>query len=182
MEKGDVIIFPTDTVYGIGCKIYDKKGLDKIFDLKKRPIDKKIPILIPDIVSINNIAKYSHRDLRIMQKFWPGALTVILNTTKEFERLTGDKTIALRIPDHYIALNILNKYGPLRTTSANISGEEPTNDFKKIIEQFSNKVFDIVVDKNPSFSNKASTIIDLTENDIKIIRQGDITIKDILEA
>ena len=112
MEKGQVIIFPTDTIYGMGCQLYDKVALERIYEIKKRSHDKDIPVLVSSIVQINVIAKYDSKALRIMQNFWPGPLTLILQSTPDFYNKTGDKTIAIRIPDHYVTIELINNFGP----------------------------------------------------------------------
>lgn len=182
MKKGEIIIFPTDTVYGMGCKLYDEEGLKKIFEVKKRPINKQIPVLVADIVSINQFAIYNSRDLKIMTRFWPGALTVILKTSKSFYDITGEKTIAVRIPAHYLAQKILKETGPMRVTSANISGDAPINDPILIKELFSDKVDKLYLEDSGEYTNIASTIIDLTEEKIKVLREGSISIEEILES
>lgn len=182
MKTGSVIIFPTDTVYGMGTRLEDKKGLAKIFAIKERPLDKHIPILLPDVVSINKIATYSLRDIQIMKAFWPGELTVILKTTPEFKKKTTYETIALRIPDHEITLDILKEYGPLWTTSVNKSGEDPINDVKKIKKLFYDKVDKIYEEYDTPSKCAVSTIVDLTNGEPKILRQGKVTLKEINEV
>ncbi|MGI6781239.1 MAG: L-threonylcarbamoyladenylate synthase [Acholeplasmataceae bacterium] len=180
MEKGQVIIFPTDTIYGIGCKLYDKVALARIYEIKKRRLDKDIPILVSSIVQINFIAKYDLKTLRVMQTFWPGPLTLILESKKEFYDRTGDKTIAIRIPDHYVALELINTQGPLRTTSVNISGEPPLNNIKEIREQYSDVVDYIYGEYTDDYIGVASTVVDMTKKPIKLVREGAISFDEIL--
>lgn len=182
MKDGSVIIFPTDTVYGMGARLDDKLGLDKIYKIKQREQKKHIPILLPDVVSINKIAVYTPRDIKIIKLFWPGELTIILKTNSCFMKKTGYKTIALRIPDHEITLDLLREYGPLWTTSVNKSGKEPLNDVKEIKKEFKNLVDKIYEEYDTPKKGKPSTIIDLTGSKIKILRKGKITLKMINEA
>lgn len=180
MEKGQVIIFPTNTIYGMGCKLYDKVALERIYEIKKRSHDKDIPILVSSIVQINVIAKYDSKALKIMQTFWPGPLTVILESTKEFYEKTGDKNIAIRIPDHYVALELINNFGPLRTTSVNISGEPPLNTIKEIREQYKDVVDRIYGEHVGDYIGVASTVVDLSQKAIKLVREGAISFDEIL--
>lgn len=183
MNENKIIIFPTDTVYGIGCRLSDKESLNKIYELKGREKAKAIPLMLPDLVSINQVAKFSNRDYMIMRKFWPGELTIVLNATDDFTRIYGFKTIAIRIPNHETTLNILKEYGPMWVTSANLSGEGATNDISLIKKIFSNTVDKIYEEANPQFSNVPSTIIDLTNQEqINVLRAGAITLNDINEV
>lgn len=182
MKKGSVIIFPTDTIYGMASKLYDKVGLERIMDIKKRDENKQIPVLISDLVSINLIAKYDSKALEVMTTFWPGALTVILDTTPEFCKKTGEKTIALRIPNHYLAIELIHQFGPLRTTSVNISGETPLNTYQEVADKFGDVVDKIYGEHVNDYIGVASTVIDLTNSEIKLIREGAIPFSDILEV
>ena len=182
-NENKIIIFPTDTVYGIGCRLDDKQSLNNIYLLKGRDKNKPIPLMLPDLVSINQIAKFSNRDYLIMRKFWPGELTIILNTNDDFARKYNMNTIAIRIPNHETTLEILSEYGPMWVTSANISGEGATNDLKLVKTKFRDKVDFIYDEKNITFSNVPSTIIDLSSQDeIKLVRKGNISLNDIMEC
>lgn len=182
MKNGDLIIFPTDTVYGLGCQVLDLEGIENIYKLKKRPKSKPIPILVSDIVSLNPICEIDKRALKLMTKFWPGPLTLILKTKKEFKKITGETTIAVRIPDHYMAQQVIKEYGPLRVTSANISGNKPLNTLEDVKIAFGSKVFKIYGEYTSDSSGVPSTIVDLTNKEIKILRQGNILEKDILDT
>lgn len=183
MNRGDVIIFPTDTIYGIGCKLYDKMALDKIFTIKQRDPEKHIPILISQVIDLIPIAKYDFRTLLIMQKFWPGPLTIVLETTLDFYEKTGEDTIAVRIPNHDLALDLIEQNGPLRTTSVNISGQPPLNTYKEINDKFSKKVTKIYGEHVEDYIGVASTIVDATvSGQLTLIREGAILFSDILEV
>lgn len=176
LHDGDVIIFPTDTVYGIGTRLGDKKGLKKIYEIKQRPITKKIPVLVSNFVDINQIAKYTERDFTIMKHFWPGNVTLILNSTASFYKKVGEQTIAIRIPNNSVATEILDNYGPMWVTSVNNSGEPAINDYSVIKEKYGTIVQNIIPPNESISSGVSSTIIDLTTDQIKIVRQGDVTI------
>ena len=173
-----VIAFPTDTVFGVGALIDDEIAIDKIFELKHRDYSKPLAILA---ASINDILPYiddvSEDVVKLMNKYWPGALTIIFNKKNNVSNkiTSGFKTIAFRIPNCDISLEILKQTGPLATTSVNISGEKPLNTYEEIERYFGDKI-DYIVSDNVSSSNVSSTIIDVTTNAIKIIRQGEIKI------
>ena len=173
-----VIAFPTDTVFGVGALIDDEIAIDKIFELKHRDYSKPLAILA---ASVEDILPYiddvSEDVVKLMNKYWPGALTIIFNKKNNVSNkiTSGFKTIAFRIPNCDISLEILKQTGPLATTSVNISGEKPLNTYEEIERYFGDKI-DYIVSDNVSSSNVSSTIIDVTTNEIKIIRQGEIKI------
>ena len=169
--KGKLIIFPTDTVYGVGCLYLDSVGREKIYEMKKRDHLKQIPILSPSIEETKKIAIVSDADLKYT-KLWPGALTIIFksrDTSYPFE------TIAIRIPNSKIALDILNHFGPMEVTSVNFSGEKELNDVNEIINTFAIDDAYIVTDIG-SFSKVSSTVISLNEGKLNILRQGQIKV------
>lgn len=180
LKDGELLIFPTDTVYGLGCKLYDFQGLENIYKVKQRDIGKQIPVLVPDLITIDLLCKYTARDIKIMKKFWPGALTLIFKSSDIFYKKTKQPTIAVRIPDNYIAMRLLNSYGPLWVTSCNISNNPPLSDMDEILNTFKDKVEYIHLEEDNEQSQKSSTILDLTQKEIKVIRQGDITLEEIL--
>lgn len=180
LKEGELLIFPTDTVYGLGCKLYDFKGLENIYKVKQRDIGKQIPVLVYDLITVDLLCKYRKRDIKIMKRFWPGALTLIFKSSDTFYKKTKQETIAVRIPDHYIAKRLLDNYGPLWVTSCNISNNPPLSDKNEILNTFKDGVKHIYLEDNTNSTMKSSTILDLTGEEIKLIRQGDITLEEIL--
>lgn len=164
--KGKVIVFHTDTVYGIGALLNDQEGIEKIYRIKHRDERKILPVLCADINQVNSIAIMNEKALEI-SKYWPGALTMILNLKDECA------TVACRIPDSDIARSVLNHFGPLRTTSVNLSGEKELNSVEEIIDVFGNDIDYIVINES-EVSKVPSTIVDLTQNEMKILRVGSI--------
>ncbi|MBU1094365.1 MAG: threonylcarbamoyl-AMP synthase [Firmicutes bacterium] len=181
MNKGDLIIIPTDTVYGLAAKLYDEEALHRIFEIKGRDQSKQIPILCHQISDLDQIAMLNDYSKKLMEKFWPGPITFVLNTTEAFFHLTGEKTIAARIPNHSKALELIKKYGVLRVTSLNKSGEPPLSDITHIRQQFGRFVSDIY-EQNLEQSDVSSTVVDLTHENVQILRQGTITEKAIKDA
>lgn len=180
MNEGDVIIIPTDTVYGLATRLYDKKGLQKIYAIKARDLFKQIPILISDIEQLKEIAGYDGFTKKVMKIFWPGPLTIVLDTTEAFKRITGEDTIAVRMPKHPKTLDIINKQGVLRVTSLNMSGEPPLEDPAIIKAMFESKVKAIYWQGNYAKSNLASTVARISKDKVEILRDGAITKEDIL--
>lgn len=174
-----IIIFPTDTVYGIGCKFDDVESMNKILEIKKRPANKRFSVLCASLDEAKMLGVFDELSEKIIKKFWPGALTIIVKTKDEFKHIYGD-TIGLRIPNLKCALEILKENGPMATTSVNISGFPPLNDYEKIVKEFGDKV-DKVYELNDTLSEVASTVVDLIGG-IKILRLGSITLDDLVAA
>ena len=167
--KGKIIVFPTDTVYGVGALYNDVEGIEKIYEMKKRDYGKLLPVLCSSIDQIKEIAE-TNELFEKYSKLWPGALTMILNKKDQ----TG--TIALRIPNSHVALNVLDHFGPMNVTSVNYSGEKELNNTDEIERKFSEHIDYLVMDTN-ELCAIPSTIIDCTGKTVKVLRQGIINIK-----
>lgn len=181
LKESDIIVLPTDTVYGIGCKMQATETLVHLFEIKKRPFEKAIPVLVSSIEQASKFACFSEAELKLANHFWPGALTLILKTKKEFSALLGE-TVAVRMPRHKQTLEIIRKNGPLRVTSCNISGEKPLKTSLEIKETFKGQVQHYVFDENEAtFSNLPSTIVKLFNNSPEFLRIGEISQNQILD-
>jgi len=174
LKEGGVIIFPTDTVYAYGCDINDKHAIEKIYWIKRIGRNKPLSFMFSDISGISEYARnISDRAYKIMKKAFPGPYTLIFKATKLVPRIaiTNQKTIGVRIPDNNIALELVRALGrPIMSASVNsVSGEyivEP-KDLEKI---YRNEV-DLVIDAGPKVS-EPSTVVDLTEGEPVILREG----------
>ena len=140
LNNGDVIIFPTDTVYGIGARIDDLEALEKIYEIKKRPKEKRLAVLCSSIKDIDDIVYLTDDASKLISHFMPGALTVILKSKEHVRNDFIFDTVAVRIPNHELALRILGENGAMATTSVNISGSKPLNDYVDIVREFNNEV------------------------------------------
>lgn len=154
LKNDGIIIFPTDTVYGIGGNCFSEKAIRKIFKDKSRPEQKPINVLTNNIEKIKKVAKnISKKEKEIINKYMPGAVTIILDKKEEVPNIltAGLDTIGVRIPNNKIALEILRKFeNPLATTSVNISGDLPGLEIQDFIEEFKDKV-DIIIDGGNGF-------------------------------
>ncbi|WP_024563380.1 L-threonylcarbamoyladenylate synthase [Candidatus Phytoplasma tritici] len=178
MKQKDIVIFPTDTVYGMGAKLYDKKGLNYIYQIKKRPLNKSIVVLCSSLQQAKELVQFNPQSLKLALHFWPGPLTLILHTTLKYFSKTKEKTLGVRMPNHPLALEILKKNGPLKTTSVNQSNHPPLNDYQTIFNIYHNKVALIYKNYHPILKI-SSTIVDLTTFQPVILRQGTITQEEI---
>ncbi|WP_321370851.1 L-threonylcarbamoyladenylate synthase [uncultured Desulfuromusa sp.] len=173
LQQGGVIIYPTDTTYGIGCDIFNRKGIKKIFQLKKRDQRKPFSFICNDLAEISNYAQVSNFAFKIMKRHLPGAFTFVLEATKIVpdSLSTKQKTVGVRIPENAICHAIVKELGhPLVTTSANTSGEDTPQDPLEIEEKMGRYV-DFVIDGGISME-EASTVISLLDDQIEVIRQG----------
>ena len=183
LKKEKVIVFPTDTVYGLLCDISSKKAVNLLFKIKKRNKKKPLPIFVGNISLAKKIAYINKKQERFLKKVWPGQVTVILKAKKKYvEGVSKNNRIGLRIPKYKLLNNLLKKIKiPLSGTSANISKKPSSTNIEKIINQFkSEKVQpNLIVSANKLKKSKPSTIVDLTKSDIKILREGAIKEKKI---
>lgn len=177
----NILIFPTDTVYGMGACINDVDSLLQIFEIKKRESNKRLAVLCYDLEQIEKISYVTPEAKQLINKFLPGGLSIILKTKEEYiNEMIGD-TIAIRIPNHKLALQILKDNGPMATTSVNVSTEPPINDYLTIINLYENKVKQIY-SNDQNIEGVSSTVINLTTKNIELIREGNIKFEDILKT
>ena len=180
INQGGIAIFPTDTVYGIGCNPYNKDSVRKIYEIKSRNTSKPFPVLVYSKEIAEKIAFFDEFTKKIVEKFWPGTLTIILKLTDENLKRSLNVTdkIAIRVPDHKCTLELLKKCNFLVGTSANISGH---SSFTNPDECFNNiQKYDIFVDGGIIASKAESTIIEIENKKIKIIREGSLSYEEIL--
>ena len=180
IENGGIIVFPTDTVYGIGCNPYDANAVKKIYQIKSREKIKSLPVLASSIEIVKQITIIDEFTEKIIKKYWPGPLTLILklkdkNLKKSLE--LEDK-IAVRIPNSECTLKLLNKCNLLVGTSANISGESSFTNPQECMKNVKN--YDVFVDGGTITSKGESTIIEIENEKIHIIREGALKKEDIV--
>lgn len=180
LDEDGVIIFPTDTVYGIACNCYSIDGLNKIFSFKNRPLSKPINVLTDSIEKIKMVSNgLKEKEIELIEKYLPGDLTIIVDKNERVpDLLTANlKTVGVRIPNHKIALKILENYPyPLATTSVNLVGLSPGMEVSDFIEEFKNKV-DIIVDGGKSPIGLPSTIVRIENDSLKILREGNLKVE-----
>lgn len=185
LKNDSLIIYPTDTVYGIAGKIDSKKALEKIYAAKSRAFSSPLIALISNVLLIDKIAVVNLEKKNVIEKlidaFWPGGLTIILKKKESVPNImvsNGD-TVGVRMPNHALALKIIESAGGiLPTTSANISGEKTPKAYDEISEEIKNRV-DLVIDGGECPIGTESTILDLSSEKIRILREGAISRKQI---
>lgn len=179
LENGGIVIFPTDTVYGVSCNCKKEESIKKLYEIKKRPNYKPINVLTNDISKIKLITRsINNLEQKLIEKYMPGALTLIMKKNEEVPSVltAGLETIGVRIPQNEIALSILEKFEyPLAVTSVNLSGEKDGTEIDDFYEEFKDKV-DIIIDGGKSKIGVPSTIVKVKNNSIEILRRGTINI------
>lgn len=173
LRNGGVVAYPTDTTYGIGCSIFSKRGLDRIYQLKQREKKKPFSFICTDLSEVARYAKVSNYAFKILKRYLPGPYTFVLDASSIVPDLltTKQKTVGIRIPANSICMAIVRELGhPIVTTSANISGEDPIGD-PFMVELELGKQLNMVIDGgvlSPDVSSVISLIGDVTE----VLRKG----------
>lgn len=173
LKQGGVIAYPTDTTYGIGCDIFDRRGVKGIYQIKQRDPRKPFSFICADLADVASYAQVSNFAFRIMKRQLPGPYTFVLEASKIVPDTltTRQKTVGIRIPQDPIALAIVRELGhPLVTTSANLSGQSPLHDPIEI-DQALGRNLDLVIDGGIRLG-EPSTVISLLGDRIEVLRQG----------
>ncbi len=173
LEAGAVIAYPTDTTYGIGCSIFNRKGIERIYQIKQREKNKPFSFICANLSDVAKYAKVSNYAFRLMKRYLPGPYTFVLDATRIVPDLvqTKQKTVGIRIPDNRICLDLVTAFGhPLVTTSANLSGEEPIGDPGVIFDSMNNQL-DIVVDGG-FLPPDVSSVVSLISDTAAVLRKG----------
>lgn len=184
-KKGGIIAYPTETFYGLGVDPFNETAAKKLFALKGRDFDKPVSILVKDknmlIAVVEEIPPAAER---LIKKFWPGPLTIIFKAKKTIPALITGNTgkIGIRISCNTVTQKLLEEIdSPITTTSANPSGKKSPVTAKEVTDCFGDKI-DLVIDGGVLSGKLGSTIVDVTEGELKILRQGEIPVKTVLET
>jgi len=180
VKKGGVIVYPTDTVYGLGCNPFDQEAVRRVFKIKGERT-KPLPILASNIKEVEKIAQITEKTQKLAKKFWPGPLTMVLHKKPLLPEIVTCKldSVAVRVPNHDTALELIRLSGGLLIgTSANKTGKQPPRTASEAVEQIGEEV-DLILDGGPTPLGASSTIIDLTTEKPRILRHGPIRIEDI---
>ncbi|GAI83266.1 unnamed protein product, partial [marine sediment metagenome] len=172
-----IVAFPTETVYGIGVNIFDEEAIKKIFMAKGRSFEKPLPAMVSSVEEVESLVEEINETARrIMNKYWPGPLTLIFKKKADVSLGSKEDTIAIRIPDHPITLALLKACQvPLAVTSANISGDPDTKSAAAVEKEIGDKI-DLIIDGGPSPIGVPSTVLDVTETIPRVLRQGSVIV------
>jgi L-threonylcarbamoyladenylate synthase len=178
VKKGGLVVYPTETVYGLGCDPFNVSAVKRLIETKGAR-DKPLPILAHSVHDVERIAELTKKGEELARKFWPGPLTLILPRRVLPDIVTlGSATVGVRIPKNGVALKLLEYSGGLLVgTSANKTGALPSLTALEAYAQLKDEV-DVVLDGGAVEFGVSSTVLDLTSNDPKIIREGPLTVKE----
>lgn len=181
LKIGGVVVYPTETLYGLGANPFDEQALQKVFEIKGRDLSKPISLAFRDIEHVKRFAEINSTAEKIIKKFLPGPLTIILTSKLQLDDILGGNKIGVRIPDNKVALELLKEVKfPLTSTSANLSGSKNPETAKEAINQIGEKV-DLVLDAGKCKYGKPSTVVDLSSGEIEVVREGIIGKKELLK-
>jgi len=184
LQKGGVIAFPTDTVYGLGADAFNSMAVERIYEIKNRPKHRQLPLLIADVERLTTLADPIPEIAWFLAKrFWPGGLTLVLPKTDSVPAyLASGPTIAVRIPNHPVCLTLIQHLGnPIIGTSANISGQPAASTAEEVGQQLGGKI-DFIINGGEHPGGKESTVVDVTRDSPIILRQGIIPSHEIDKA
>ena len=183
IKNGGIVVFPTETVYGIGVNGLDRNAVEKLYKIKERPLDKPISLLVSDFEMIEKVAQnITEVEYKLMKKFFPGPLTIILNKRDIVPDIvtSGGDTVGIRMPKEEITRKLIEYAGvPIAAPSANISGKPSGTNLQEIIQEFEGKV-DYFIDGGKSKIGISSTIVKVIDEIPYILREGSISKKEIL--
>lgn len=180
LRDGEIVAFPTDTIYGLGANAFYSPGIIKLFEAKGRDANKAIAVLIGNIEQVSLLTDGMNENATILtRKFWPGGLTIVMPKKSELpELLTAGNSIGIRMPNHPVALELLGQFGPIATTSANLSGKTNPQDAQDVLQQL-NKRVPLILDGGKCPGGIPSTVIDCSSEKIQILRAGAISQEEI---
>lgn len=180
LRTGGLVAFPTDTVYGLGAMLSDPQAIDRLYIAKGRETAKAIAVLLGSLEQLPQVAgEMSAVAHRLAQAFWPGPLTLVVNRHPDLPpNLSPDPTVGVRMPDHPLALALLNLAGPLAVTSANLSGQPSPSTAQEVYAQLGGRIA-LILDGGQTPGGAPSTVVDCTTSEPLILRSGPISLDQI---
>lgn len=184
LKAGEVLVYPTETVYGLGCDATNSEAVNKIFAIKKRQQEKSVLVIAADLSMMMDYIEWSPKLQELSDKYWPGPLTIVAPIKFQNNLAPGviapDNTIAFRVTDHPLAHNLSDQLGkPIVSTSANITAMSNPYEIEEVIKMFDEESDqpDIIIDGGELSHRSPSTIIKLVGNEVVVLRQGELIIK-----
>lgn len=184
LKNDAVMIYPTDTIYGIGGNALQSSVVLRIFEVKKRPLELPVPVAVNSILMANDLAHVTYDAKKLMKVFWPGPLTIVLKRKSIVpdEVTGGSDKVGIRIPNHPIPIKLmeLTKF-PLVATSANLHGQTSPIQIDELVKNFAENV-DVLINTEETLGGVPSTVLDLTSKPLKVLRKGPISWNEIESA
>jgi tRNA threonylcarbamoyl adenosine modification protein (Sua5/YciO/YrdC/YwlC family) len=184
VKRGDLVVLPTDTVYGLGTDAFDPEAVASLLEAKGRGRDLPVPVLVGTIQTLDGIATgLSDVARALVEGFWPGGLTLVARVQPSLQWDLGETggTVAVRMPLHPVAIELLKSTGPMAVSSANRSGQRPATTVDEAVDQLGESV-SVYLDGGPSGAPVPSTIVDVTLDVPRVLRVGDVTVESLREV
>jgi L-threonylcarbamoyladenylate synthase len=182
LREGGVVAIPTDTLYGLAADPWNSAAVTKVFAIKGRPDDRALPLVAANVDQVEQwLGEMNPMARRLAQKFWPGPLTLVMRAPGGLAPgvTAGGTTVGVRVPSHAVTRALCAAFErPITATSANISGQAATDDPEKIAETLASGL-DLLLDSGTTPGGPASTIVDLTQGEVRLIREGAVSWKDV---
>ncbi|MCD6558221.1 MAG: threonylcarbamoyl-AMP synthase [Candidatus Aenigmarchaeota archaeon] len=174
LKMGGLVVYPTETCYGIGADVLNESAVKKVFEIKQRPLNKPLTAIISDIKTATKYCHLSEKEKKIVKRFMPGPITLVVKKKKNIPDIFDPKEFAFRIPGDAVSMAIAKQFdGPVVATSANMSGQEPIYDSKELKEIFDGKV-NLILDAGKLPKAKPTTVVDVFKG-LRIRRPGPIS-------
>jgi len=178
LALGGIVAFPTDTVYGIGADVRRPEAIEALYEAKRRPLGRAIPLLLAQAGDLRRVAQgIPDSAWRLAKRFWPGALTLVVHAAPSLPAIltAGGSTVAVRVPDHPVVRALIEGLGaPLAGTSANISGRLSPVTAHDVLAQLGGRI-GLLLDGGPCAGGRSSTVVDLTVRPLRILRRGPVS-------
>ena len=183
LKEGGLVAFPTDTVYGVGALVDNRAGIEELYLVKDRQVERAIPVLLADIKDLAKVTvEIGEMADRLAESFWPGPLTLVVPRHPQLPGIISPSdTVGVRMPDHPTALALLKLTGPLAVTSANLSGASNSETAQEVYVQLGARIA-LILDGGRTPGGAPSTVVDCTGTEPRILRPGPIPLHDLLSA
>ncbi len=183
LRQGGLVAFPTDTVYGVGALVFYETAVQAIYEAKGRPEEKAIPVLLGDVADVEKVALgLNEKARRLAERYWPGPLTLVVRKRDLVPAaVSPTDTVGVRIPNHEFTRTLLRAAGPMAVTSANLSGEPSPCTADEVLAQLAGRI-DLVIDGGRTPGGVPSTVVDCTQDDLVILREGPINAEEMRAA
>ena len=185
LRHGGVVAFPTETVYGLAADAFNKGAVNRVYEVKGRPESKPLPVQVANICDVARLsAELPDGARKLINKFFPGPLTIILRASDQVPEIVtaGTGKVGIRMPDHPVALAMIHAAGtPIVAPSANTSGDPPPTSAEEVQAYFDTTI-DMILDGGPSRIRMSSTVVDVSDGALTIIRQGSISEEEIRDC
>ena len=184
LKHGGLVAFPTDTVYGLASLPFQADMVERLFAVKGRSSTKAIAVLVGELAQVGRVArKLNHIAVRLAERFWPGPLTLIVAGHADLpDFLAQNNNVGVRMPNHPLALTLLQQVGPLAVTSANLSGHDNTNTAQEVLGQLGGRIHLVLDGGHTPGGGVASTVVDCSGSEPVVLRAGPISLEQILQA